>query len=91
LHKLGGQAPASSLMFARFSPDGCKVAYVRDRNIYVEDIATHRITQLTRGDSPNIVNGTFDWVYEEEFHLHDGFRWSPDSSRIAFRPSIRLR
>lgn len=84
LHKLGGQAPASSLMFARFSPDGGKVAYVRDRNIYVEDIVTHRITQLTRGDSPNIVNGTFDWVYEEEFHLHDGFRWSPDSSRIAF-------
>jgi dipeptidyl-peptidase-4 len=84
LHQLGGGAPASSLMFARFSPDGRKVAYVRDRNLYVEDVDTRRIEQLTYAESPNIINGTFDWVYEEEFHLYDGFRWSPDGRRIAF-------
>jgi dipeptidyl-peptidase 4 len=84
LHQLGGDAPPSSLMFAHFSPDGRKVAYVRDRNLHVEDVATHAIQQLTRTGSPNIINGTFDWVYEEEFDLRDGFRWSPDSRRIAF-------
>jgi dipeptidyl-peptidase-4 len=84
LHKLGGDAPASSLMFARFSPDGRKVAYVRDRNLYVEDVGTHQIEQLTEAKTPDIINGTFDWVYEEEFHLFDGYRWSPDSQRIAF-------
>ncbi len=84
LRKLGGNAPPSSLMFARFSPDNRKVAYVRDRNIYVEDLGTSRIDQLTRTDSPHIINGTFDWVYEEEFFLGNGFRWSADSERIAF-------
>jgi dipeptidyl-peptidase-4 len=84
LHQLGGGAAPSSLMSARFSPDGRKVAYVRDRNLYVEDVATHHIEQLTHAGSPNVINGTFDWVYEEEFSLHDGFRWSPDGGRIAF-------
>jgi dipeptidyl-peptidase-4 len=84
LRKLGGDAPPSSLMHARFSPDNRKVAYVRDRNIYVEDLGTHAIEQLTTTDSPHIINGTFDWVYEEELDLFAGFRWSPDSKRIAF-------
>jgi dipeptidyl-peptidase-4 len=84
LRKLGGDAPASSLMFARFSPDGTRVAYVRDRNIYVEDVRTHEITALTRTSSPTVINGTFDWVYEEEFGLREGFRWSPDGTRIAY-------
>ena len=84
LSRLGGDAPASSLMFAKFSPDGGRVAYVRERNLYVEDLRTHAITALTTNRSPNVINGTFDWVYEEEFGLRDGFRWSPDGSRIAF-------
>jgi dipeptidyl-peptidase-4 len=84
LRKLGGEAPPSSLMFAKFSPDGRKVAYVRDRNLYVEDLTTHRITPLTRTDSAHVLNGIFDWVYEEELGLFDGFRWSPDSKQIAF-------
>jgi dipeptidyl-peptidase-4 len=84
LRKLGGDAPASSLMFAKFAPDGCKVAYVRANNIYSEDLATRKITQLTRDGSDMVINGTSDWVNEEEFDLRDGFQWSPDSQRIAF-------
>jgi dipeptidyl-peptidase-4 len=60
------------------------VAYVRERNLYVEDVRTHEITALTKSTSPTIINGTFDWVYEEEFGLRDGFRWSPDGTRIAY-------
>ena len=84
LFKLGGDALPSTLMFAKFSPDGRRVAYVRDRNIYVEDLGSRHITALTTTDSPDIINGTFDWVYEEEFSLRDGFRWSPDGRFIAY-------
>ncbi len=84
LRKLGGDAPPSSLMFAKFSPDGSQVAYVRANNIYVENVATGTMTQITRDGSATIVNGTSDWVYEEELDVRDGFRWSPDGSRIAY-------
>jgi dipeptidyl-peptidase-4 len=86
LHKLGGTAKPSSLMFAKFSPDGKKVGYVRENNIYVEnlDASPARITPLTNDGSRTLVNGTFDWVYEEELFCRDGFRWSPDSRHIAY-------
>ncbi|MBL7979608.1 MAG: S9 family peptidase [Bacteroidetes Order II. Incertae sedis bacterium] len=84
LWKLGGKAPASTLMFAKFSPDGKQVAYVRQNNIYTENLTTGRILQLTRDGNRTTINGTFDWVYEEEFGLQDGFRWSPDSKSIAY-------
>src|SRR5690349_14207138 len=84
LRKLGGNAPESSLMFAKFSPDNNKVGYVRGNNVYVEDLATGKITQLTQDGSDTIINGTSDWVNEEEFDLRDGFAWSPDSKAIAF-------
>jgi dipeptidyl-peptidase-4 len=84
LTKLGGNAAPSTLMFAKFSPDGTQAGYVRENNIYVEDLATGAITQLTSDGSATIVNGTSDWVYEEEFFLRDGFRWSPDGSAIAY-------
>jgi len=84
LHKLGGDAPASSLMFAKFSPDNSKVGYVRGNNVYVEDLASGKIAQLTRDGSDTIINGTSDWVNEEEFDIRDGFEWSPDSQAIAF-------
>ena len=84
LQQLGKGLPESSLMFAKFSPDATRVAYVSKNNVYVEDLATSKITQLTHDGSETIVNGTFDWVYEEEFNCRDGFRWSPDGKHIAF-------
>jgi dipeptidyl-peptidase-4 len=84
LHKLGGDAPAASLMFAKLSPEGAKVAFVRANNLYVEDLPAGNITQLTPDGSGTIINGTSDWVYEEEFDVRDGFRWSPDGRRIAY-------
>ncbi|HKV36076.1 MAG TPA: DPP IV N-terminal domain-containing protein, partial [Pyrinomonadaceae bacterium] len=84
LRKLGGpDAKPSSLMFAKISPDGLKAAYVRENNIYVEDLINNKITKLTTDGTRYIVNGTFDWVYEEELFCRDGFRWSPDSKQIA--------
>jgi len=84
LQKLGGDAEPSTLMFAKFSPDGRRVAYVRERNLYVQNLKNLRIKQLTKDGSDTIINGTSDWVYEEEFGLRDGFRWSPDGKSIAY-------
>ena len=84
LRQLGKGLPQSSMMFAKFSPDGTRVAFVSNNNIYVEDVASGQITQLTYDGSQTIVNGTFDWVYEEEFACRDGFRWSPDGQYIAY-------
>jgi len=71
-------------MFARFSPDGSRVGYVREGDLYVESVADGRIVRLTADASRTRVNGTTDWVYEEEFGLRDAFRWSPDGRRIAY-------
>lgn len=84
LRQLGKKLPESSLMFAKFSPDGSRVAYVSGNNIYVEDLSGSSVVQLTHDGTEEIVNGTFDWVYEEEFACRDGFRWSPDSRYIAY-------
>jgi dipeptidyl-peptidase-4 len=84
LRKLGGDAPASSLLFAKFSPDSSRVAYVRGNNVYVEELVSNRITQLTQDGSATIINGTSDWVYEEELALRDCFTWSPDGRKIAY-------
>ncbi len=84
LQKLGAGLESQSLMFAKFSPQGERVAYVSKHNIYVEDLDSRRITPLTEDGTETLINGTFDWVYEEEFGLRDGFRWSPDGALIAF-------
>jgi dipeptidyl-peptidase-4 len=84
LRKIGGDAPEASLMFAKFSPDGTRVAYVRDRNLFVETLATGARQPLTTDGSATIINGTSDWVSEEELGIRDGFRWSPDSRAIAY-------
>ncbi len=84
LAQLGGDAPEATLMFAKFSPDGSRVGYVSERNLYVETLGGGDIVALTSAESEDIINGTSDWVYEEEFGLRDGFRWSPDGERIAY-------
>jgi len=85
LQRLGGpNAPPSSLMYAKFSPTGDRVAYVRQGNVYVERLADGAVTALTSDADSLHVNGMTDWVYEEEFDLRDGFRWSPDGSKIAY-------
>lgn len=84
LRKLGGDARPATLMFAKLSPTARHVAYVRENNLYVEDVATRQITALTSSGSRHIINGTFDWVYEEELNLRDGFAWSPDGTKIAY-------
>ncbi|MEN5233079.1 S9 family peptidase [Sphingobacterium faecium] len=86
LTQLGKTFPPSQLMFAKFNPQGTKVAYVNksNHNIYIEDLATGTIKQITKDGTDRIINGTFDWVYEEEFGCKDGFRWSPDGNAIAY-------
>ena len=69
----------------KMSPDGSKVAYVReDNNLYVYDLNRNREKQLTTNGSELILNGHFGWVYEEEFGSYDAYRWSQDSQQIAF-------
>ena len=84
LRQLGASRPPSSLMFAKISPDGTKAAYTSEHNVYVEDLGSGAITPLTTDGSFRLINGTFDWAYEEEFSCRDGFRWSPDSKSIAY-------
>ena len=84
LQKLGGDAPASTLMFAKFSPDGARVAYVRQNNLYVQNLADLSVTPLTQDGNEMLINGTSDWVNEEELSLRDAFRWSPDGTQLLF-------
>jgi dipeptidyl-peptidase-4 len=74
-------------MFAKFAPDGGRrVGWVRygENNLYVEDVDAGTTTRLTSDGSRTTINGTFDWVYEEELGLQDGWRWSPDGHWIAY-------
>ncbi|GHN01120.1 peptidase S9 [Cytophagales bacterium WSM2-2] len=84
LAKIGKDKPASSLRFAKFSPDGKKVGYVSEFDLYIEDLATGQVQAVTSNHSRKLISGTFDWVYEEEFGCRDGFQWSPDSKMIAY-------
>jgi dipeptidyl-peptidase 4 len=84
LTQIGKNRPEATLMFAKFSPDGKKVAYVSEQNLYVADVATQKEIALTTDGNRKLINGTFDWVYEEEFSCRDGFDWSPDSQHLSF-------
>ena len=84
LTQLGKSVERTTMMFAKFSPDASRVGYVSKNNIYVENIESDQITQLTFDGNEAIINGTFDWVYEEELSCRDGFRWSPDGEQIAY-------
>lgn len=82
LTQIAPNTPAK--MFAKFSPDNRRVAYVRNNNLFVWDLASGTERQLTSDGSANIINGTTDWAYEEELDLRDAFRWSPDGAHLAF-------
>lgn len=84
LKQLGTTVKPTTMQFAKFSPDGEKVAYVSEQNIFVESLTIGEIKQITTDGGDNIINGTFDWLYEEELSLRDGFRWSPDGKHIAY-------
>lgn len=84
LTQIGGDAKPSTLMFAKFSPDGNKIGYVMENDLYVQNLADGKINRLTTDGSHTLINGTSDWVNEEEFELRDCWRWSPDSKSIAF-------
>ena len=85
LWQLGGEmSEPSRMMFGKFSPDATKFAYVWRENIYVQDLESREVIALTDDASDTIINGLFDWAYEEEFGILDGFRWSPDGNRIAY-------
>ena len=84
LKQLGKSMERSTLMFAKFSPDATRVGYVSKMNVYVEDLVSNKVIQITHDGGSDIINGTFDWVYEEELDCRDGFRWSPDGKNIAY-------
>ncbi|MBM77273.1 MAG: S9 family peptidase [Crocinitomicaceae bacterium] len=70
---------------AKFSPDGTKIAFVRNNNLFYVILESMKEFQVTiDGEINNIINGATDWVYEEEFSFHKGFYWSPDSKKIAY-------
>ena len=81
--KLGGTL-TGGLLYAKLSPDGSHAAYIHDNNIYVEDVRSGAQKKLTDDGTDNIINGTSDWVYEEEFGLRDAFEWSPDGTKVAY-------
>lgn len=84
LRQIGIANEPSTLMYAKFSPDSQHIAYMVENNIYVESVDGLAVEAMTTDGSDLIVNGTGDWVNEEEFFLRDGFKWSPDSRRISY-------
>ena len=98
LIKIGKDFPPSSLMFAKFSADEKSIAYVvkenlknniknrsTSSNIFIEDLEKGTTRKLTTSEGKEkLINGTFDWVYEEEFSCRDGFIFNEDGTKIAF-------
>ncbi len=75
----------SPQMLAEYSPDGTKVSYLFENNLYVKELSSGKVKQMTKdGEKNKIVNGGTDWVYEEEFSITKAYGWSPDSKYIAF-------
>ena len=72
-------------MYANFSPEADKVAFVHDNNLYIKDLTSQKTTTVTTDGKINeIINGGTDWVYEEEFAFSRAFEWSPNGKRLAY-------
>lgn len=84
LKRLGGPGEAALLKFAKLAPGGTLAAYQRGNDLYAEDLESGTVTRLTGDGSATVINGSFDWAYEEEFGIRDGFQWSPDGKSIAY-------
>ena len=98
IQQIGKEMPTSSLMFAKFSPDENYVAYVSKENsensnrnsttranIFLESLDDSSVKKLTSSEgTEKLINGTFDWVYEEEFSCRDGFLFNEDGTKIAY-------
>jgi dipeptidyl-peptidase-4 len=84
LRQIAPEAEESTLMFAKLNTSADAVGYVRENNIYVESVATGETIAITTDGATKLINGTFDWAYEEELGLQDGFRFSPDGKQIAY-------
>jgi dipeptidyl-peptidase-4 len=82
--QIAKSVPAPGILNAKLSPDGSKIAYVYNNNIYTEDLSTHTTEQLTTDGNEKRLNGWFDYAYSEELYTIDGFRWSPDSKSVAY-------
>ena len=68
-----------------YSPDGTKVSFIHKNDLFIKDLKTGRVRKMTfDGKSNKVINGTTDWVYEEEFAITKAYDWSPDSKKIAF-------
>jgi dipeptidyl-peptidase-4 len=79
------QLNKGKIMHPTFSPDGSKVAYVFDNNLYLYDIAPSKTKAITTdGKWNHIINGNADWVYEEEFSFSQAYQWSPDGAYLAY-------
>ena len=78
------QLTASGARTAELSPDGATLGYERGGDLFAYDMAQHRETRLTSDATELVYNGHFDWMYEEEFGINQGWNWSPDSRYIAF-------
>ena len=84
VRQLGKGLEPARMMYGKLSPAGDRFAYVYYNNLYVEDVTTGERRQLTFDGSDVMINGNFDWVYEEELSCYDGWRWSPDGRKIAY-------
>lgn len=83
--KLTALSAGGKQSYATFSPDGRRVAFVRDNNLFITDLATMAETPVTANGVRNqLINGAADWVYEEEFSFAQGFHWSPDGRKLAY-------
>ncbi len=84
-HQLDKVTNGDKQMYATLSPDGNKVAFVRNNNFFIKDLVSGKESAITNDGKTNyIINGATDWVYEEEFSFSQAYEWSPDGNKLAY-------